>query len=110
MIATLRGAQTELIACQSRSKRMPSSQCAGAAMSAKEMAMWAAAAASVFILKTDVWTSVSLFPRVFVIVPLLLISVVVLISLLLTGLTGQTGLESLVGRTREQATMTVWGD
>ena len=72
--------------------------------------MGMSSAASIFILGTGVSTSVSLFILLLLVTSLLVGLLVVLISLLLTGLTGLVGLESLVGLTKNLATRTTQGD
>ncbi len=73
------------------------------------MGMAMSTAASILIIGTGVFTSVSLFVWVLLLVTLLVCRVV-LISLILTGLTGLVGLESLVGQIGELATNTAQGD
>ena len=68
------------------------------------------AATGAILLTTGVVTSVSLFVLVLFIVPLLLLGLVVLISLLLTCLTGLVALESLVGLEIERTVRTARGD
>jgi hypothetical protein len=72
--------------------------------------MCTATAASIILLTTGVVTSVSLFVLVALIVPFLFLGLVVLISILLTGLTGLVTLESLVGHEIERTVRTVEGD
>jgi hypothetical protein len=88
-------------------ERMPASQ----PMFAATMCMGAAAsAASAAIIRTDATTSVLLFVVVLLVCSLLLVSLVVLISLLLTGLTGLISLESLVGHGIRLDTSMTQGD
>jgi hypothetical protein len=68
------------------------------------------AAACAILLTTGVVTSVSLFVLALLIISLLLLGLVVLISLLLTCLTGLVTLESLVGLEIERSVRTVRGD
>ena len=85
-------------------EHMPSS------MPAMSMCMFAAASTVAMIMETGVLTSVSLFVLVSVIVPLLLVGLVIIISLLLTGLTGLARLESLVGFNIKLATRSARGE
>ncbi len=107
MSATFSTKQTALFAAQSGTKRMPFF------MSMPAMYMCMAATASTLLLGTGVVTSVSLFVAAILVSPLLLVSLVVIISLTLSGLTGLIELESLVGLTVKLATgmiRTVQGD
>jgi hypothetical protein len=72
--------------------------------------MCMSAATSAILLTTGVVTSVSLFVLVLFIVPLILLGLVVLISLLLTCLTGLVTLESLVGLEIERTVRAARGD
>ena len=71
--------------------------------------MCMAAAASIIIIETGVHTSVSFFVIVLLVISLLLV-VLLSLSLLLTGLTGLIGLESLVGHFTKLATHATRGD
>jgi hypothetical protein len=91
---------------QGPSRRMPCSLSASRSM----CAFAAATGAVALMIKTDVITSVSLFVLLHLLIPVsLLVGLVVLISLLLTGLTGLMRLESLVGLTCEIATRCAQG-
>lgn len=94
MSAMFSTTRTALFAAQSGTKPMPFF------MPMFAMCMCMAAAASTLLLRTGVFTSVSLFVLVLLVVStLLLVSLVVLISLILSSLTGLVGLGSLVGLT-----------
>jgi len=102
MSATMCTAQTAMVACQSRTQRMPSVHSSMPAMCTMYMA-----SASILIIGTDVNTPVSLF-IVLLVEALLLVSFVVLISLILTGLTGLGSRESLVGQTDVTAGLMIY--
>jgi hypothetical protein len=80
------------------------------AMPAMCMSISASTAASNITSGTGVLASVSLFILVLLTAAPLLVNLVVLISLLLTCLTGLVELERLVGLTKKLATRTVQGD
>lgn len=107
MSARFSTAQMSMAVSQRDAKRMPFSMPAMQAMCAMCTAS-AASATSTFIIRTDVFTSVSLFAVLLSV--LLLVSLVVLISLLLTCLTGLPRLESLVGLITGLATNATRGD
>lgn len=109
MFATTRATQAAMVAafCDASCTGMRSTRRMRCSMPAMGMAM--STAASILIIGTGVFTSVSLFVWVLLLVTLL-VSLVVLISLILTGLTGLVGLESLVGQIGELATNTAQGD
>lgn len=91
---------------QRPSRHMPCSMSASRSMHASA----AATSALALMIKTDVIASVSLFVLLHLLVPVtLLAELVVLISLLLTGLTGLMRLESLVGLKSEIATRCAQG-
>jgi len=105
MLATLSTAQMAMARYQDRTFRMPSFRFS---MPAKCMCMFAAASASIIIIRTDVIASVSLFVWLLLVLALL-VTLVVLISLLLTGLTRLLRLECLVGLITERAAHKVQG-
>ena len=98
MAAMFQSEQAAMYAAKSPAGRMPFF-----------MAPMCMAAASIFFIRTGVVAPVSLFVLLLPSV-VLLGSLVVLISLLLTCLTGLVRLESLVGLTKEPATLTIQGD
>ena len=98
MAAAMSRTQTAMDACPCRSQRMPSSRSDQSAMYTMHMM-----AASTLIIGTGALASVSLFGVVLLVVYLLLVGLVVVISLLLTCLTGPISLEGLVGQTQETA-------
>lgn len=102
MLATYQ-MQTNMASSRHHAERMPF------AMPAMGMCM-SAAAASAIIMKTGVLAPVSLFVVVLLVVSLLLSGLVLIISLLLTGLTGLVGLESLVRLIAKPAMRNARGD
>ena len=98
MAAMFHSEQAAMCAAKSPAGRMPFF-----------MAAMCMAAASILFIRTGVIAPVSLFVVLHLIVALLG-SLVVLISLLLTCLTGLVRLESLVGLTKELATSITQGD
>ena len=107
MSAMFSTTQTALFAAQSTTKRMPFF------MSMPAMCMCMAATASILLRETGVFTSVSLLLVAFLVSTLLLVSLVVIISLTLSCLTGLVEIKSLVGLTAGLATgvkRTVQGD
>ncbi len=99
--------QTALFAAQGGTKRMPFF------MSMPAMYMCTAATASMLLRETGVFTSVSFLLVAFLVSTLLLVSLVVIISLTLSCLTGLVEMKSLVGLTVGLATgmkCTVQGD
>ena len=96
--------QPAMFAGKDRAKRMP--------FGMHPMCMATAATASIMIIGTGVFTSVSLFVSLLVVVLVLLVllvSLVVVISLILSGLTGLV-LVSLVGLTGGLVPSTAQGD
>ena len=109
MSALFSTTQTALFAAQSGTKRMPFFM----SMPAMCMCMCMAATASILLRETGVFTSVSLLLVAFLVSTLLLVSLVVIISLTLSCLTGLVEMKSLVGLTVGLATgmkRTVQGD
>ncbi|WP_126628234.1 hypothetical protein [Dictyobacter alpinus] len=113
MMAMSNGKAIAMNAYQHPSRRMPFS------MPAQDMCACGAAAASALALmiKTDVITSVSLFVLAHILIPVFLLPglVVIIISLLLTGLVligliRLTGHESLIGQNNKPATRNARGD
>ena len=95
-VAAMSIRQAAMDASQCRTQRMPSS-CQSAMYTMHMMA------ASTLIIGTGALASVSLFVVVLLVVSLLLVGLVVVISLLLTCLTGPNSLEGLVGQTKVMA-------
>jgi ATP/ADP translocase len=93
MSALFSTTQTALFAAQGGTKRMPFF------MSMPAMCMCMAATASILLRETGVFTSVSLLLVAFLVSTLLLVSLVVIISLTLSCLTGLVEMKSLVGLT-----------